>query len=98
MISAPTVDDIIHTDAGNLGQGAHYEEQTINGRWSDSEKALRINFLKLLAIKLAMKSFLSRKILVRHLRIMYGNSTAIAYINEQGVTQFTTCNQRTKDI
>ena len=45
-----------------------------------------------------MKSFLSRKILVRHLRIMYGNSTAIAYINEQGVTQFTTCNQRTKDI
>ena len=39
-----------------------------------------------------------RKVLVRHLRIMSDNSTAIAYINKQGATQFNTCNQLTKDI
>ena len=32
MISAPTVDYIIHTDASNLRWGAHDEEQIINGR------------------------------------------------------------------
>ena len=49
--------------------------------------------LELLAIKLAIKSFLSCKVLVRHLRIMSDNSTVIAYINKQGGTQSTTCNQ-----
>ena len=70
MILAPTVDYIIRTDASNLGWGAHHEDQTINGRWSNSEKTLHINCLELLAIKLAIKSFLPRKFLVRHLRIM----------------------------
>ena len=58
MISALTVDYIIHTDARNLGWGAHNEDQTINGTWSDSEKTLHINYLELLVIKLAIKSFL----------------------------------------
>ena len=81
MISAPTVDCIIHTDANNLGWGAHDEDQTINCRWSDSGKTLYINCLELQAIKLAIKSFLPHKVLVRHLRIMSGNTAAIAYIN-----------------
>ena len=98
MISAPTIDYIIQTDASNLGWRAHDEDQTINGRWSVSENTLHINCLELLAIKLAIKSFLLRKVLVRHLRIMSDNSTAIAYIDKQGVTQSTTCNQLTKDI
>ena len=46
---------LIHTDVSNLGWGAHHEDQTINGRWSDSEKTLDINWLELLAIKLAIK-------------------------------------------
>ena len=50
MISAPTVDYIIHTNASNLGWGAHDGDQTINGRWSDSEKTLHMNCLGLLAI------------------------------------------------
>ena len=32
MISPPTVDYIIHTDAGNLGWEAHNEDQTINDK------------------------------------------------------------------
>ena len=39
-----------------------------------------------------------RKVLVRHLRIMSDNSIAITYINKQGGTKSTTCNQLTKDI
>ena len=74
--------------------GAHDENQTINGRWSDYEKTLHIDCLELLAIKLAIKSYLPRKVLVRHLRIMSDNSTAIAYINKQS----TTCNQLIKGI
>ena len=50
MISAPTVDYIIHTDASNLGWGAHDEYQTVSGRLSDSEKTLHINCLELQAI------------------------------------------------
>ena len=98
MISAPAVDYIIHTDASNLRWGAHDEDQTINGRWSASEKTLHMNYLELLAIKLAIKSFLPHKVLVRHLRIMSDNSTTIAYINKQEGTKSTTCNQLTKDI
>ena len=98
MISAPAVDYIIHTDASNLGWGAHDEDQTINGRWSDSEMTLHMNYLELLAIKLAIKSFLPHKVLVRHLRIMSDNSTTIAYINKQEGAKSTTCNQLIKDI
>ena len=43
MISAPTLDYIIYTDASNLGWGAHDEDQTIKVRWSDSDKTLHIN-------------------------------------------------------
>ena len=98
IISAPTVDYIIHNDTSNLGWGTHDEDQTINGRWSDSEKTSHINCLDLPAIKLTIKSFLPRKVLVRHLRIMSDNSTAIPYINKQGGRKSTTCNQLTKDI
>ena len=83
MILAQTVDYTKHTDGSNLLWGAHYEDQIINGRWSDSEKTLHINCLELLAIKLVIKSFLPRKVLVRHLRIMSDNSEAVEYINKQ---------------
>ena len=59
---------------------------------------MRINCLEFLAIKLAIKSFLPSKVLVRHLRIMSDNSTAVAYINKQRGTQSTTCNQLNNDI
>ena len=75
MISAPTLDYIIRTDASKRGWGAHDEDQTINGRWSHSETTLHTNCLEFLAIKLAIKLFLSRKVLVRLLRIMSDNST-----------------------
>ena len=81
MILAQTVDYTKHTDGSNLLWGAHYEDQTINGRWSDSEKTLHINCLELLATKLAIKSVLLHKVPVMHLRTMSDKSTAIAYIN-----------------
>ena len=48
-----------------VGSRADDEDQTVNGRWSDSEKTLHINWLELLAIKLAIKSFLPYDDLVR---------------------------------
>ena len=93
MISAPAVDYIIHTNASYLGWGPHDEDQTISGIWSDSEKT---NCLELLAIKLAIKLFLPRKVMVGHLKIMSDNSTTIAYINKQGGTQ--SCNQHVTNL
>ena len=45
--SYPTlqVDLTIFTDASNEGWGASINDQTINGRWNESEKFLHIKFL-----------------------------------------------------
>ena len=44
-------------------------DQTINGRWNESEKLLHINELELLAIKHAVSSFLPLFPNTKHLRI-----------------------------
>ena len=56
----PQVDHTIFCDASGLGWGAHADESTTNGRWSDSESSLHINALELLAIKHALFSFSGR--------------------------------------
>ena len=45
------------TDASNKGWGAHLEQTSTKGLWSDREKRLHINFLELKAVSLALQSF-----------------------------------------
>ena len=47
----------IFTDASNKGWGAHLEQVSIKGLWSDREKRLHINVLELKAVSLALKRF-----------------------------------------
>ena len=61
--------------------GAIHGKLLINGRWSLDENTNHINYLELLAIKLAIKSF--RGTLSNHVRIMSDNATAIC-INKMG--------------
>ena len=92
------VDLIIFTDASNEGWGASANDQTINGRWNESEKLLHINELELLAIKHAFSSFLSLFPNTKHLRVMTDNSTSVSYINKQEGTHSPMCNKLTIEV
>ena len=52
-------DHSIHlfTDASNEGWGAHLEQTSAKGLWSDREKRLHINVLELKAVSLALQRF-----------------------------------------
>ena len=94
----PEVDLTIFRDARNEGWSASTNDQTIDGRWNESEKLLHINELELLAIKHAVSSFLPLLTNTKHLRIMTDNSTSVSYINKQGGTHSPTCNKLTIEV
>ena len=48
---------LIFTDASNQGWGAHLQNMTVSGYWTDQEKLLHIYVLELKAVFLALKSF-----------------------------------------
>ena len=79
----PTV--LLQTDASLLGWGAYNKntDTSIGGRWSRSETKNHINFLELLAIFYALKSFCSELEAIC-VSIQSDNTCAVAYINNMG--------------
>ena len=73
----------IFPDASSKGWGAHLDDSTARGVWSDPESRLHINFLELKAVFLALKSFehLCRDQIVL---IATDNTTVVSYINKEG--------------
>ena len=94
----PEIDYIIYTDASNDGWGADDSSVTINGRWNEVERELHINVQEMLAIKLALLSFLKYNDSITHVRIMSDNATSIAYINKQGGSKSMDCNDLSVEI
>ena len=47
----------LFTDASNEGWGAHLDQSSTKGLWSDRQKRLHINVLELKAVSLALRSF-----------------------------------------
>ena len=47
----------LFTDASNEGWGAHLDQSSTKGLWSDQEKRLHINVLELKAVSLALRHF-----------------------------------------
>ena len=47
----------LFTDASNEGWGAHLDQSSTKGRWTDLEKRLHLNALELKAVSLALRSF-----------------------------------------
>ena len=45
----------LFTDASNEGRGAHLDQSSTKGLWSDWEKRLHINVLELKAVPLALR-------------------------------------------
>ena len=73
----------IFTEASKEGWGAHLNERTARGTWSLLESKLRINYLELKAVFLALKEFQDlciHKIVL----VETHNTTVVSYINKDG--------------
>lgn len=76
---------VITTDASLFGWGAHCQDQSAQGRWSQSEAERNINWLELRAVTLALRSFAPR-IRGQNVLVLTDNVTTKAHINRQGGT------------
>ena len=72
-------------DASNEGWGAHLDQNSTKGLWSDREKRLHINVLDLKAVSLALQNF-KDQCQNQTVLVATDNSTVVAYINKQGGT------------
>ena len=75
----------LFTDASNEGWGAHLDQSSTKGLWSDQEKRLHINVLELKAVSLALRNF-KDQCQSQTVLVAADNSTVVAYINKQGGT------------
>ena len=75
----------LFTDASNEGWGAHLDQRSTKGLWSDQEKRLHINVLELKPISLALRNF-KDQCQDQTVLVTTDNSTVVAYINKQGGT------------
>ena len=75
----------LFTDASNEGWGAHLDQNSTKGLWSDREKRLHINVLELKAVSLALRDF-KDQCQNQTVLVAMDNSTVVAYINKQGGT------------
>ena len=78
-------DMVIESDASNLGWGAHCQGTGTGGPWTSQEVDWHINCLELLAATLALKTFAKNETRLSVL-LKIDNTTAVAYINNQGGT------------
>ena len=67
------------------------------GRWNQTENQNHINYLELLAIFFALKSF-QTKISGKHVKVMCDNTTAISYIQNFGGSKVKSLNDLAKKI
>ena len=75
----------IETDASTVGWGAFCQGEATGGCWSAEEQRLHINKLELLAVSLALKSFLNREE-VKSILIKSDSMTVVAHIDKLGGT------------
>ena len=75
----------LFTYASTEGWGAHLEQTSAKGLWSDREKRLHINVLELKAVSLALQRF-KGQCQNQTVLVATDNSTVVAYINKQGGT------------
>ena len=85
------------SDASDVGWGAHLSGQVVSGLWSHEEIHSSINQRELLAIFYARQHFLP---LVRNTSVAMSadNTTALAYLKNQGGTRSAVLNQTAQDL
>ena len=95
-IRYPKFSITIYTDASLEGWGASVGNVSTRGAWLPDEKLKHINVFELMAILLALKSFV--KISHKHIKIMYDNTTAIHCINKMGTSHSIECHHQSLKI
>lgn len=83
IIDHGSPDLIITTDASSEGWGSVCNDMKIGGRWSDFERDFHINYLELLAVFYALKSF-CKEVNSKYIAFKVDNTCAISYINNMG--------------
>ena len=91
IISRGNPEITIKTDASLIGWGANTGNQETSGRWTCEESTHHINYLELLAIFMALRSF-SDRVRNKFVRIMSDNTSAVSYINNMGGIKSDACN------
>lgn len=71
------------TDASSSGWGALYKSNPAFGSWLIHEQCLHINCLEMIAVRLALKTFLL-VLKVHNVLVRLDNMTVVAYVNCQG--------------
>ena len=74
---------IIQIEATLTGWGLLWTWVQTSGIWSEEERTLNINLLKLLVIKLALFSFAKRK-RMKAIHFQINNKTALSYLSKMG--------------
>jgi hypothetical protein len=74
------------TDASKEGWGGHLGEMVVWGKWSREESLNHINWLELKAVWLTLQEF-QATISDSLIEVLLDNTTAVAYINNQGGTR-----------
>ena len=80
---------MIDPDASLQGWGATCKGISTRGPWSPQGQILHINCLELLAATLAVQTFAKNRLGISIL-LRIDNTTAVAYINRKGKTEFPT--------
>jgi hypothetical protein len=80
-----------------MGWGATCGNLSTNGRWSNKESLFHINVLELKATFLAVQAFLKHQSNLS-VKLRLDNTTAIAYINNQGGTRSPSLTSLTLDV
>ena len=96
-ISHGNASKIIISDASTAGWGAICNNTSTGGRWSFDEMKNHINYLELLAIFCALKSFCKDDSNM-HVQIRTDNTTAKSYIKNFGGIKSENCNCLAKKI
>ncbi|XDV35969.1 hypothetical protein PO909_005827 [Leuciscus waleckii] len=74
---------VVSTDASTTGWGAMCNGHAAAGSWTGPQRLLNVNYLELLAVRLALHRF---RALLRgqHVLVRSDNTATVAYINRQG--------------
>ena len=91
----PTV--VMSTDSSSTGWGCALNDTSTGGHWTAEEAQNHINYLELLAIYLALKSF-SSIINGQHVKVMVDNMTALSDVNHMGTSSSEKRNDLAKEI
>ena len=96
-LSSPLPELSLWTDSSDTGWGAHLEDKRLSGQWSQEELTQHINWKELKAIHLALLQF-QDQLSGLTVAILSDNTTALAYLKNQGGTISPTLNSLAQEI